>query len=407
MLVNPIIELSRLEAAGFPKRVIFFYNSNGTVQKDWKPTGTETIFTLGKVLEPLNNFKSDIIVMNGIDYQDQPDGHGHSGTGAALTGRWCTEKHGAHTNISIDQFIGNQMPTRFKAMQVAAWDHKGPNRSVPYSLLSALGPNQPITPQGNPQAVFDKFFAGVTGAMGGSTTQSDSLTIRRRSVLDVIVREVQALQGKVSGAERAKLDAHLTSVRELEQRLQAPVVSGMCTVPGRPGTVDMLADVSLPARLKTHIDLMVAAMRCDLTRVGTITCEGGQGVAHFSWIGLNDEHHDPYSHGGGEAHAQINRWYASQFAYLMGELKKIPEGAGTMLDNTAILWLNDMADGNHNKKNVPFVIGGSCGGSFRTGRLIDCGGRNWPDVLISMMNAMGISGTKFGTASGNPITQLG
>jgi hypothetical protein len=170
-------------------------------------------------------------------------------------------------------------------------------------------------------------------------------------------------------------------------------------------TIDYKANDSFPAIGKAQMDLLVMAMACDLTRVGTVQWERSVGDVRFTWLGADRGHHslshDPDSMADSvEMLTKINVWYAEQLAYLMTRMGSIKEGAGTMLDNTLILWCNELSRGNaHSHPDMPFVLAGGAGGAIKMGRLLRYGSTpsvHHNNLLVSIMNAMGLPDQTFG-----------
>jgi hypothetical protein len=155
-------------------------------------------------------------------------------------------------------------------------------------------------------------------------------------------------------------------------------------------------------------------MSCDLVRVAVIGSENGQGRASPSWLGFNSNWHDAFTHStaGYPQHATIHRWYAEQFAYLVGLFAAVPEGSGTMLDNTALVMFSEQgcryASGTteHSRVDLPYVVAGSCGGYFKQNRFVSLGGRSHKDFLFSCLEAMGYPDPSFGSVSGTPLAAL-
>ncbi|MEQ1877470.1 MAG: DUF1552 domain-containing protein [Bdellovibrionia bacterium] len=393
------------------KRLLVFHTSNGSVLSNWMSTGTETNFTLSRILKPLEPHKADLLVLKGL--KPGPGDHvGHRGTGCILTGVECNGEKGSssHRNISVDQFIADHFAAqnRFHSLQFCAADSRLDIKGwADYGLMSAKGPNQPVKPELDPVKAFDRVFSGVTGTGTAPDPKAEAIRLRRRSVLDTVISELSGLKNRLSGAELAKIDAHLSSIREIERTLQAPVsAGGICTVPGRPSTMDLTSDATFPTRLRLHTDIMIQAMACGLTQVGTVDAEGGQGRIKFTWLGIG-EHHD-VSHSQGEEKTKINEWYAMQFEYMIRRMKSIPDGAGTMLDNTVLAWVNELGAGGdpHISSNLPWVLAGRCGGYFKTGRFVDVSAENRHNVLVSLMHAMGVAKNTFGIVSANPSGKL-
>jgi len=268
--------------------------------------------------------------------------------------------------------------------------------------MSYTGSNAPLVPDNNPRSVFDRVFASV---MSGTPASTQQLYNEKKSILDNTLAELNALRAQVNSDERAKIDRHLDSIRQLEKQLPSlSPTSGSCQVPLRPNS--FTSDKSkMPEVIRLQMEILVRAMACDLTRVGSLfVASQGSGI-RYNWI--NSQHtrtHHDYSHQMGDDWRarllEIDKWHADQMAYLLSLLKAVPEGSGTMLDNTLVVWSSDLAHGNnHNHRPTPFIIGGNAGGYFRTGRFLTYGQSiNHTGLLVSIANAMGVNITRFGEA---------
>jgi hypothetical protein len=229
------------------------------------------------------------------------------------------------------------------------------------------------------------------------------LRARRLSILDTVEGQFAALQAKAGAQDRQRLDQHAELVRDLEVRLQNEAVLGeACVVPGTPpGTAPDDAN-TMHLVSQQQLDLMVMALACDVTRVASIQYSNGKNHTQFPWIGSMGDGHELSHAGDTDAGAWAEwstreAWYSEQFAYLLGKLAAIPEGAGTMLDHTLILWANELAQGNtHSHNRMPFVLAGSAGGVIETGRLLTYAGLPHNNLLVSVLNAFGVEATTFG-----------
>jgi hypothetical protein len=304
--------------------------------------------------------------------------------------------------ISVDQQIATAIGagTKFRSLELGV--QSGSPGTV-WGYTAYAGANQPLPPESNPASVWNRVFA----AFGGTSEAVLRQQAERRSVLDAVTQSYAKLNPRLGAADKAKLDEHLDNIRDLELRLTASGNSGSsCTKPAAPATLDYKANANFPAVGKLQMDLLVMAMACDLTRVGTIQWEQSVGGVRFTWVdpAITRGHHD-MSHDGDseidtlEMLTKINIWYAQQFNYLLDALKNAKEADGSsMLDNTLVIWVNELSRGNvHSHDHMPFVLAGGAGGALRTGRFL-----SYPksvshnNLLLSCMNLMGVPGTTFG-----------
>ena len=208
-----------------------------------------------------------------------------------------------------------------------------------------------------------------------------------------------------SRGERLEDPAHIEALASVEQGLQA---GGSCDAPVAPGTTNPLIDTSIPAVTKAQIDLAVTGLACGLTNVATIQLSHTVSPSVFSWVdGVAEGHHalshiDDSNAAGVAQFAACERWSAEQFAYLIEQLKALPEpdGEGTMLDNSVVLWAKEMGDSRaHVCTDVPFVLAGSACGYFKTGQYLSFAGEPHNKLMVSICNALGLTNETFGEAS--------
>ncbi len=413
VLLAPFVpRLYRSARAASPARLIVFYSSNGTVHEKWLPTMSGGTLVLSDILKPLEPYKADLLAVDGLNYVGGWNGHE---LGMVLTGsrpKIAESNQNWGTTISVDQAVANAIGagTRIRSIQAgiqvdayARW----------VAALSYTAPLQPMIPENSPLKIFDRVFAGVMPPTGGDTAKLEQRLLDQRSIIDFVLGDLAALRPKLGTEEQKKVDAHLQHVREMEMKLSSTAVVPACRVPTRP-SLDFMANDNIPAVGRVQMDLLVTAMACDLTRVGTIQYGRGGANHRLSWLGADLGDNSDIKGDGttgihGLAHNETNLaaraklvrchgWYAGELAYLYGRLKAIPEpgGTGTMADNTLIMWVNELATGNHGLNNVPFVLLGSLGGRLRTGRVVSFPGQSHAKLLVNVCQAMGLPSTTFG-----------
>ena len=406
----PLLEAMGRSATAVPKRFVVMFSPNGTVRENWLPKGGQTDFTLSPILSPLEPHRKDIVVVSGVAQQQGGGGGGHvRGMGCMLTGvpvnaggSWEGDGSWA-SGISVDQEIANKigMDTKFRSLELGVGVGLGPPGGIPASVwtrMSYLGNNSPLPPENSPYKAFARIFAGL----GDDPTGALRLRASRRTVLDGMKAEYTALVAKLGAADRARVDSHLQAIRQIEEALdRAP--EGVCKLPMQGPAIDVLKNDNYGAVGRLQTDLMVMAMACDLTRVASLQWSHSVGETRFTWLGINEGHHEISHKGDSDVTARdhltkINRWYAEQLAYLIAKLKEVPEEGGTMLDHTLILWCNELGKGNaHSGTDAPYVLAGRAGGTMRTGRSLSFQGAvPHNNLLVSLLNAMGLSATRFG-----------
>ncbi|WP_437514577.1 DUF1552 domain-containing protein [Sorangium sp. So ce1099] len=399
-------------AVEFPKRFVVFFTGLGTVKQAWQPTGTETAFELGEILAPLSPYRDKLLVIEGVDMESAHNGPGdphQQGIGQALTGTELQEGTlfpyasdpaalvGWGGGISVDQFLAARLGQRTKLSSLEL------GVQVQYanvsSRISYLGPGQPVPPEDDPRAVFDRLFNDLSA----DPADLERRRALRRRVLGSVMEDYGSLARQLGGDDRQKLEHHLEAVSEIEKRLDAPgLLGGACAVPELGERLDVYANDSFPAVGRLQMDLLAMALACDLTRIASIQWSATQAGKVFTWLGQSDTHHAlSHSSPGHQAKQQqlvdIGRWQAEQLAYLLGKLDAVPEGAGTLLDNTIVLWCTDISAGqSHSRRDMPYVIAGRAGGALRTGRFLSYAGDPHNNLLVALCNAMGVDVSTFG-----------
>lgn len=401
-LLTPFVPLFNTSAqeTTIPRRVIFLFSANGTIRNAWKPSGTEDSFTFNEILEPLTPFQDYVTVLDGLRYASGGAGNNHMagpckfmcGSGL-LSGNEFTgggdASSGWGSGISVDQHIAKIVgeDTPFSSLEFGV-QNGGAN---PRSRMIYAGENQPIAPEDNPYQMFDRLF----GDFGQDENELERIRKERQSVIDVVKGQLESMEPKYAGSDKLKMSAHLDSIRSIEKRLELGYGNN-CELPTVGDTVDHQADDNFQLVSRLQIDLMVMAFACDLTRVSSLMWSRATSQQSFPFIGLTDKHHDLSHEGDSNTSAQnkliqINNFFAGELAYLMQKLSEVPEGDGTMLDNTLIVWGNELGKGNsHSRHPIPLVIAGGAAGYFRMGRNLDYGDMLHNRLLVSVCNYMGL-----------------
>ena len=404
-----------------PKRLVLWFTPNGTVYNQWKPTGTSTDFTLSPILAPLAARKGKIIVVDNMEMKrgGPGDGHqqgmGHLWTGIDLLpgdikGGSDDPPAGFSSGPSIDQVVAKEVgkPER-PSIDLAV--QPGGAKDM-WSRMSYAAKNQPVDPEINPWAAFADVFAD---AQSPDKVALAKLQAERKTVVDAVRGSYQSLLPALGKEDRTRMEKHLEAVQTLQKKIDAATVKA-CKAPDlgpAPGSTQdavlkyVKANENFPTVGKLHMDILAYALACDLTRVATLQWSRSVGDPVFTWLGISGQEagHHQLSHKDSEADAkaklvQINTWYAKQFDYFLGALDAFDEGNGTtLLDNTAVVWGNELSEGgSHGSNPGNFVIGGSCGGYFKTGRWLDTKKTPHNNLLVSLANAMGMPIKTFGRA---------
>jgi hypothetical protein len=397
-------------ASGTP-RFIGFYVANGKHMAAWKPATDGADYALTPSLMPLSALKAKFSVITGLQNKGamrQVGGDHARGTGSFFT---CSNIHTASeissgtppNGISLDQVIADAVgkSSRIASLQLGL-TNQGRDQGYGSEFIQNIsfdknGKFKPKTVQVG--SAFDTLFQGF------DPSASEADVERRRklkaSVLDFSVEQAKALSPTISRSDNLKLDQYLTSVRELEQRLQNDSGAGgaVCSGATKPSN-----PMAVPDQVKAMLDLMVLGLQCDATRVITYMLgNGGDGAINgFPWLGISDHHHAIAHHQNQQANftklMKVNLWEVEQLAYLLGKLDAIDEGGATLLDNTLVLYSSEISDGNrHNHDDLPVLLAGGSNLGVNSGQHLRYDKSPIASLFLSLIHAMGATSvTKFG-----------
>jgi hypothetical protein len=401
-----------------PQRMCCIFVPNGVHMQDWTPDTEGFGFKLPYVLEPLAPVQDDLLVISGLTHDkgrangDGPGDHARSAS-VFLTGAQPRKTAGANirSGVSVDQMaaqaIGKQ--TRFASLELGAEGGRSAGNcdsgySCAYSSnISWGGEANPMAKETNPRLVFERLFS--SGDKNDSERSRNERELLKKSLLDYVAAEAQALQKKLGKNDQRKLDEYLTGVREVERRIERAANETIQT--------DLL-DYPIPAgipkdyaeHLKLMCDMVVMAFQTDSTRIATIMFADAGSNRSYRHIDVADGHHDLSHHGGDPAkHAKIrkiNHFHTTQLAYLLQRLKSIPDGEGTLLDNSMVLYGSGLSDGNrHTHEDLPVLLAGRAGGTIDTGRHV-----RYPietpmcNLFLSMLDRVGAPSYFIGDSTG-------
>ena len=391
------------------QRIVFVFSPNGVIPKHFWPDQLGEDFDLKRILQPLADFKSQMLTLHGVCNQIRGDGDGHMrGIGCLLTGielfpgdiqGGSDTPAGWSKGISVDQFIRNRFQadartqTRFGSLEFGVMV---PDRADTWTRMSYAGPNQPVAPIDDPYQMFDKLY--------GQARNQKILA----SVLEGLGDDFRRIEKLIGSEDRQLLEKHLAMIREIEKDLQneqalSEKQSGVGhAVPTLPPNVQEQND-NMPQLTRMQMDLLVNSFVADFARVATFQITNSVGQPRMKWLGIEEGHHglshEPDSNADAyEKLIKINTWYCEQVAYLAKRLSETPEpgGEGSMLDNTTIVWTNELGKGNsHTRNNIPFVlVGGGLG--WKMGRAIDFKRVPHNSLLMSLCDGMGHPVESFG-----------
>jgi len=385
------------------KRLVVMFSPNGVIPSAFWPDEEGAAFTLKESLKPLEPFQDRVLTLHGVCDKVRGDGDNHMrGIGCLLTGVELFPGNiqgGSHTpagwasGLSVDQEIRNRNQadparrTRFGSLEFGVMV---PDHADTWTRMVYSGPNKPIAPIDDPYQMFAKLY--------GRMKDQESL----RSVLDDIQDDLKKLSTRVSAEDRQILDEHATFVREMEQELKAGEGSVGHAFPElEPGVKEQ--NDNMPRISKMQIDLMVNSFAADFARVATLQYTNSVGGARMRWLGVDEGHHE-LSHKpdnddkSKDKLTRINAWYCEQMAYLARRLAETPEpgGGGSLLDNTTIVWTNELGKGNsHTLDNIPFVLVGN-GLDFKMGRALKYPKVSHNRLLLALAHGMGHHLDRFG-----------
>ncbi len=345
-----------------PPRFLFWFNGNGIPERYWIPREFGAGFELTPCLAPLESLRDDIHVISGVDNPNArvtaPGNTHHKSMSALVSGTPYTGRGAG--GPSIDQVIANQVggDSRFRSLQVGVCQEShGENI---HRNLSWAGYDRALPPEMIPQNLFDRLF-GV---------RDQTWVDRKKSVLDAVREDLAELQPSLSQPDKHRLDEHLTSLRELE-RAVASLPSDYGKNIKEPEDVADLTDY--PRIAKIQSDLVVHAFASGQTRVASYMLTKCQSLTRLPWLGYTQLRHHDYTHTNGESPSgqrimrDICKWHVEEFAYLLAKLKSIPEGEGTLLDNTCAIFAHEHAEANPHKDNgLAMILAGHAGG-MKTG----------------------------------------
>ncbi|MBM3838574.1 MAG: DUF1552 domain-containing protein [Verrucomicrobia bacterium] len=392
----------------FPKRFAALFMGNGINPKHWWAKGAGAEMELSKSLEPMAPLKTKLNVINGL-FNKHATGVGiHPGqTGNILSGASLQKGAVLRGGISMDQMLANRLgqetvqPSMVLGCEQPITGYHETNFSMAYSShISWQNAMSPVPMEVYPSLAFDSLFEN----RGHRRTQS---------TLDRVKEQAASLSRKVSSNDKAKLDEYLTSVREVEtriERMRATKETANEKAKDRGPSVFTMKrpDNGLPEDIREHMrlmgDIIALAFQTDKTRVATLLlCRDLSGL-FYPFLDVRTAHH-PASHDDqSEAYERISRYYCSQLAYLAGRLDSIREGDGTLLDHSCLLWISNMWSGTkHDNSKVPVLLAGGLGGTIETGRVLDYSNqgddhRKLCSLYLSLMDRMDVKLDRFGDA---------
>ena len=391
-----------------PKRFAALFMGCGISPDHWWAKGSGESMELGRSLQPLNGLRGKINVVNGL-FNKSATGVGiHPGqTGNILSGAALQKGAELKGGISVDQLLARHLgeatpqPSLVLGCEQPITGYHETNFSMAYSShISWSSATSPVPMEVYPSLAFDSLFDNK-----GSR--------RNKSILDRVRDEAEGLSRRVSSGDRAKLDEYLTSVREVERRVEQTraakeAADGRAGDHGQPALTMPRPDNGLPEDIREHMrlmcDLIALGFQTDKTRIATLLlCRDISGL-FYPFLDVRAAHHSASHDDKSDAFERVTSYYVGQLAYLAAKLDAMPEGDGTVLDHSCLMFTNSMWSGSrHDSSKVPLVMAGGLGGTLATGRVLDYQGRSDDDrklcsLYLSLMDRMDVRVDRFGDA---------
>src|SRR6266436_3302020 len=395
-------------STAFPKRFAVLFMGNGVNENHWGAEGSGADMKLSLSLSPLEPLKNKINVVDGL-FNKAATGQGihPAQTGSLLSGAQISKGAVLHSGMSVDQMIANTIgQDTAQSSIVLACDppmtgYHETNFSMAYSShVSWQTPDSPVPNEVYPSLAFDNLF-------------ENRGSLRNMSILDRVRDDAESLGRSISGNDKAKLDEYLTSVREVEKRIDGmrknkDKADDLAKQRNRPVfTMDRPAN-GLPEDLREHArlmcDIIAMAFQTDKTRVATLLLCRDLSAMYYPFLEVREGHHSASHNNNSDGYERIARFHLSQLAYLAAKLDSMPEGNGTVLGNSCLMWINNMWIGRkHDNTRLPLVLAGGLGGTLETGRTLDYtddgdDNRKLCSLYLSIMDRMGVTLEKFGDA---------
>jgi len=395
--------------AGPRTRFGAIYFPHGAIMPQWKPVAEGAGYELTPILQPLKPFYDQTVIVSelrhALAYGSGATTNHNRAAAAYLSGAFAETGAQPSLGITVDQVVARKIgqDTPLPSLELTIEEPSlncGDGLSCSYrDTISWQGPHAPLPMQNNPQVVFERLFGDGNTAEQRKTRRAQSL-----SLLDSVMSDAAALQRKLPASDRTRLDQYLSDVREIERRVQkaGQQLSDDLPVPAAPTGVPK----DVEEHIKLMYDLQVLAWQAEITRVSTFLMCKELSTATYPKSGVRDAFHTLSHHSNVKENidrfAVLNRYHVTLFTYFLEKLKATPDGDGTLLDHSLILYGSGLSDGNqHNHTDLPIILAGGASGRLKGGRHI----RNAKDtpmanLLVSMLDVLSVPSEKFGDSSG-------
>ncbi len=394
-----------------PKRFLVFFSANEPIGKTYWDVKTASGSVMNgafpEMLSPLEKIRSKLTIIGDLKLVTRdvdPHKGGHTGIGHTLTGRINSPFPNATSEgqyyaggISLDQYLAQKLDC--EALTLGAMPGGGSSGS---SRISSMGKDQPVHPIDDPKKAFDKMFASFVAG----PNEAEKIRLQKKSVLDVIAKDVERLKLKLPSEDRDKLVIHLDHIRDIELQLQNPVVS-TCepTNPSYPTGYDYKSNKFFPKTARLQMDILAQSIACGLTQIGSVQL-GNSGSSQLTpiWpeegLNINTSYHNlahdwNTSSGGLTNRMAIEKFNFKMYAYLLEKLDSMPEGNGTVLDNCVVLYAKPIGT-KHSPYPMLYMLGGRAGGQLAGNKYFSFDQKPHNNLLTSIANLMGVPDQKFG-----------
>jgi hypothetical protein len=404
------------QAVKTPLRLAFTYVPNGVTMVDWTPKGEGAGFEYARIMKPLEPFRQDTVVLSGLSHRNGMalgDGPGDHARAAAsyLTGVHPRKTAGAdiQNGVSVDQIAAQHLSssTRFASLELGCDDSRTVgNCDSGYSCaytnsLAWRSPTTPMPPETNPRLVFERLFGDIDTSLPPETR---ARRLRyRRSILDLVGERTASLSADLGPSDKRKLDEYLSSIREIEQRIERAEhdLTGLVPTIDKPTGIP----VAYADYINLMFDLQLIAFQTDMTRVITMMMGREGSMRTYPEIGVPDPHHPLTHHRGNvewiERVTKVNTMHVDLFARFIAKMKATPDGDGSLLDHSVIVYGSGLSDGNrHTHEDLPVLMVGR-GAGFRSGtHIVYPKGTPMTNLYLTLLDRMGVQEEKLGDSTG-------
>ena len=405
-----------VSAGTAPTRLSFVYVPNGVTLNQWTPSAAGRTFEFSRILKPLEPFRDRTMVLTGLAQQNGNalgDGPGDHARAAAcyLTGVHPKKTAGAdiQNGVSVDQIaaahIGTE--TRFPSIELGCDESRTVgNCDSGYSCaytnsVSWRSPTLPMPPETNPRLAFERMFGGLDAGLDPETRARRRR--QRRSILDLVADRTNALVSTLGPSDRLKVDEYLTSVREIERRIQ------LAEQDTREITPDFEMPSGVPVTFAEYAalmyDIQAVAFQADLTRVATLMIGREGSLRTYPEIGVPDPHHPLTHHQNNpdwiEKITKVNTFHMELFSKFIGRLRSMPEGDGTVLDHSIIVYGSGISDGNeHTHEDLPVLLVGGGGGVLGNRHVVYEANTPMTNLYLTLLDRIGVRQESIGDSTG-------